>query len=77
MSGVQGDCHTNPGLALVSEDLKKKIHEIPGDDGWWKQSGCQGFIEIAKRLSTLGVSEEAILEMLSSTYGIVSEEYGG
>jgi len=55
--------------------MKKQIEKIP-DDGWWDKSNCDEFKKIAVKLYNKSISREQVVEILSDTYRIVSDEYG-
>lgn len=60
----------------MSDDLKQKIKEIPGEDGFWKESTIDAFLFAGERMVTAGMEESDILEILEKLYRAVSDEYG-
>lgn len=58
------------------KELKKRIKNIPGEDGWWKESGEENFNKIAKRLIDRDFTEDEVIDILEECYWVVSEEYG-
>jgi len=56
---------------------KKRIREIAGEEGFWKRSCEDTFLETAQELMDAGFSEDEAIDLLACLYGAVSSEYGG
>lgn len=56
--------------------LEEKIKAIPGEDGWWKQSAFDGFLEVANRLIKHGIEEKEVVLMLEYLYWQTASCYG-
>lgn len=59
------------------KSLKRRIKEIPGEEGWWKRSSERVFQEEGKRLVEKGFTEDEAVEMLEGLYGATAECFGG
>lgn len=60
----------------MSEELKKKILAIPGEDGFWKKDSEDEFIRNGKRLKARGFEDSEIIAILESLYWAVANCYG-
>lgn len=73
---IQSDVAGAPSGTKISSDLLKIINEIPGDDGWFHDSGRDKFIVIAEVLQAKGLDEVTIGSALDQAYWAVADEYG-
>ncbi len=52
---------------MMTEDLKRRILEIPGDeDGWFK--GDERPLEVAEAMLAHGADEDTVVEWISAIY---------
>lgn len=59
-----------------ADELRTKIATIPRDDYWWGD-GHETFYKIGLELvDKKGMSVDDVIEMLSSLFDAVAEEYG-
>lgn len=62
----------------ISNELKAEILAIPGDDdGFWKSSSEETFLEIAEFLNEKGLSDGEIEYVLSELYMATANCFGG
>lgn len=68
---------------MTVEEFEKAIRQIPGKDGFWKESTYDAFHAIAWSLVSgngmwpQAMSYEDAIEMLTELYHAVAEEFGG
>ena len=56
--------------------MKQQIKQIPGGDGWWKESSEDTFNKVAQDLVSHGFSPEQAIEILSDLYWATASCYG-
>lgn len=56
--------------------LVDRIRKIPGDEGFWKSSAEEAFIEAGMDMRLAGMEGDKIVEVLTSLYYAVAECYG-
>lgn len=61
----------------LSEEVRRAIHGMAGEDGWWHSGGEETFIEVAETLAGQGLDDDTIIESLSASYGAAAGEFGG
>jgi hypothetical protein len=61
----------------MSADIYNKIDEIPGEQGFWKNSTQSAYYRAADWLLGRGVPENDIVDLLNTLYHATAEEYGG
>lgn len=61
----------------ISKELKAEILAIPGDDGFWKSSSEETFLEMAEFLNEKGLSDGEIEYVLSELYMATADCFGG
>ncbi len=59
----------------MTQALKKRIREIPGDDGWTK--GEDRPLEIAKEMMERGIDEDTVVHWITDIFWFAAAEYGG
>lgn len=64
------------GHILPDKETMKRLEEIPGSDGWWKNDGRDCFVEYYKELHEKGYSKEEAIDFLESVYSCVAAEFG-
>lgn len=57
----------------MSESLRKSIETIPGEDGWWNYRAFEKFLAIGRKLMSMGIPEEEVLDALYELYWAVSD----
>ncbi len=60
----------------MSTDLQKRIAAIPGEDGWWSSGSEEDYMELAKELLSLGMTEERVVDFLDLAYWAAANCYG-
>lgn len=60
----------------MTGDLRKRIDEIPGENGWWTTGGRDAFLSAAVDLLRKGWSDDEIVEFLETMYSAVAGEFG-
>lgn len=60
----------------MKPSLKKRIKNIP-EDGWYKSSSRDTFIDIGEELLQKGFSEDEIIDILESCYYATADCFGG
>lgn len=70
---------TNNAKKIKNNDkeLKKWIEEELSNEGEWWNDGDIQFIEAAKKMEKVGMSEDDIKEIFESLYSAVADEFGG
>ena len=63
-------------MANKFQELRKKISNIPGKDGWWKSSSEETFFTLGEKLIKKGFSVKEAIDFLEAAYSVVSIEYG-
>lgn len=61
---------------LSTQQLTDAVRAIPGDSGWWRQGGEEAFHGLALQLLTKGFTFAETVEILSTAYGAVADEFG-
>lgn len=61
----------------MSDRLRRGILEIPGAEGFWKSRAELEYLNAAAKLSSLGWSDNDVIEFLSALYWTAAECYGG
>jgi len=56
--------------------LEEKIRNIPDENGWWKNSNGEKFLQLAKKLMSEGYSEDEAVAFLQEAYNAVAGEFG-
>ena len=56
--------------------MRRRIREIPGDDGWWRTSGEDAYQDLAGRLREHGVPAEVVVDVLRGAFFAAAAEYG-
>lgn len=56
--------------------LGDQVEQIPGDAGWWHQSGSEEYTVLAVELVELGVDRFKALEILTKAYWVAANEFG-
>jgi hypothetical protein len=62
---------------MTNQELMQGIEEIPGSDGWWKESSKNSFENKALTLVEKGFTHEEALCFLEELYWDVANCYGG
>ena len=60
----------------MNAQLIEDIEAIPGEDGFYKSNCEETFKRIAQQLIDRGFTAAEAVELLSSVYSAVSDEYG-
>lgn len=61
---------------MASNELDLLINAIPGDDGWWHTSGAETFADITAQLMDRGFTQTDAVDLLTSAFGAVANEFG-
>lgn len=64
---------------ILKEDLQwveKEVALIPGDAGWWHESGKDDFVMLAVELMDEGLDRYKALEILIRAYWATANEFG-
>ena len=61
----------------MNEKFPRQVKKISGSDGFWRSSTEDTFLRIADKLLEKGLSQDEILDILSSLYSAVANEFGG
>ncbi len=64
------------GKDMSQETLEEDVGGLPPNGAWWKKSGEETFLRIAKQLLKKGFSEDETLNILGECYAAVSAEFG-
>lgn len=56
--------------------MRRRIRKIPGDDGWWRISGEEGYLALAVRLRECGVPAKVVVDVLTGAFNCAAAEYG-
>lgn len=56
--------------------LEQMIDEIPGEDGWWKNSSQEDYQAAARHLAGRGMTDMDIYEMLQTLYWAAADCFG-
>lgn len=59
----------------TDSELQELINAIPGEEGWWKTDGADTFVDIASQLIERGFTQTDAVDLLTSAYGAVSNEF--
>jgi hypothetical protein len=62
--------------APLSEELQERIDDIPGQEGFWKSDTKDTLQEQAQMLLGKGLTEDEVIEHLTTMHRAVSNEYG-
>lgn len=57
-------------------NLKKRIEEIPGENGWWKTGGYDFVLDASVYLLQAGWTEDQIVSFVKGMYFAVAGEFG-
>lgn len=60
----------------LSASLKEQIIAIAGEDGFWKSSSEDTFLDAGELLISKGFSEDEVVELLSELYYATAACYG-
>lgn len=60
----------------MTDNLKKLISDIPGEDGFWHSDAQESLEKVAEKLIGCGVSENDTIDAITSVFSIAANEYG-
>lgn len=60
----------------LSAEFKEEIIAIAGDDGFWKSSSEDTFLDAAELLLSKGFTESEVVDLLSELYYATAACYG-
>jgi len=56
------------------DELYTKVEQIPGDDGWCHQNGCDQTVKIVFKMVYKGFTVDEAIEIASQLYNITLDE---
>jgi len=58
----------------LTDELRRRILEIPGEDGWFK--GDEGVMRVAEEMLSRGADEDAVVEWIDTIYWEAAGHFG-
>lgn len=59
------------------DEFEKQLKTIPGDDGFWKNSTKDAYMDVADKMIEKGFTRQETLDLLSLLYQATADEFGG
>jgi len=61
---------------MNKKEFYSLIDEIPGGDGWWKNSTGEAYKKAGDTLVEKGFTYDEVIDLLSDLFDATSEEFG-